>query len=66
MKSRFLLGTIVGAALVGLMIYLYGGSQVPPGQAPLEAVTAQTVSAIKDQFNARGAGPKVLVLLSPT
>jgi hypothetical protein len=60
------LGSILAAALVGALIYLYGGSQVPPGQAALETVTAQTVSAIKDQFNAAGAEVRVLVLLSPT
>ena len=66
MKSRFLWGSILAAGLAGVLIYLHGGGQVPPGQAPLGAVTAQTVSAIKEQFNAAGAEVRVLVLLSPT
>jgi hypothetical protein len=66
MKNRFLWGSILAAALVGALIYLYGGSQVPADQAALETVTPQTLSAIKDQFNTAGAEVRVLVLRSPT
>lgn len=66
MKSRYVWGGILGAALAGGLLYLHGGSQVPPGQAPLQPLTAQSVAAFKDQFNAASAEVRVLVLLSPT
>ena len=66
MKSKFILGTILGAILVAALFYFYGGSQVPSGQPPLESVTAQNVTDIKAQFNLAKDDVRVLLLLSPT
>jgi hypothetical protein len=66
MKARFILGVILAATLVGGVVYFYGGSQVPPGQPPLQSLTAENISAVKEAFNAASGEVRVLVLLSPT
>lgn len=66
MKIRYVLGAILAAALVGGLVYFYGGSQVPSGQTPLQALTPQSIAGIKDAFNAAAGDVRVLVLLSPT
>lgn len=66
MKRKYILSAIVIAVLIGAAVYFYGGSQAPPGQPPLERLTAQNVSAVKNAFNAAKAYVRVLLLLSPT
>lgn len=66
MKRKYILSAILIAVLIGAAIYFYGGSQAPPGQPPLERLTAQNVSAVKNAFNAAKADVRVLLLLSPT
>lgn len=53
-------------AVAGALVYLYGGSEAPPGQAPLARLTPQNVSQVKTAFNAAKEDVRVLVLLSPT
>jgi hypothetical protein len=65
MKRRYILGILV-ALLLGALVYVYGGSQVPPGQPPLRRITAQNVGEIKSEFNAARDDVRVLLLLSPT
>lgn len=60
------MGAILAAALVWGLVHFYGGSQVPSGQPPLEALTPQHVDAVKEAFNAAGSDVRVLALLSPT
>ena len=66
MKSRYVVGAILAAALVWGAVHYYGGSQVPSGQTPLQALTPQSIAGIKGEFNASGGDVRVLVLLSPT
>lgn len=66
MKRKYILSAIVIAVLIGVAVYFYSGSQAPPGQPPLERLTAQNVSAVKNAFNAAKADVRVLLLLSPT
>ncbi len=66
MKSKFIVGAVLGVILVGALFYFYGGSQAPSGQPPLESVTAQNVADIKTQFNVAKDDARVLLLLSPT
>lgn len=66
MKLKYLAGAIATAILVALLIYSYGGGHTPQGQPPLQALTAQNISEIRNQFNAARDHVRVLVLLSPT
>jgi hypothetical protein len=66
MKGKFILGALVGLLLISTLAYLYGGSQAPPGQPPLESVTALNVADVKNQFNSAKDDVRVLLLLSPT
>ena len=66
MKRKYILSAIVIAVLIGAAVYFYGGGQAPRGQPPLERLTAQNVSAVKNAFNAAKADVRVLLLLSPT
>lgn len=66
MKRKYILSAILIAVLIGAVVYFYGGSQAPPGQPPLQRLTAQNVSAVKNAFNAAKDDIRVLLLLSPT
>ena len=66
MKARHIVGAVMAALLIAAVLYLYGGSQTPAGQAPLQNVTAQNVADIKNDFNAAKGDVRVLLLLSPT
>jgi hypothetical protein len=66
MKRRSILGALVVVVLVAALVYFYGGSQVPPGQPPLESVTSQNVAEVRNGFNAAKDDVRVLLLLSPT
>ena len=65
-KKRHIVGAILASLLIAAVLYLYGGSQTPSGQAPLQNLTAQSVAEIKNNFNAAKAEVRVLLLLSPT
>jgi hypothetical protein len=64
MKRKLILGLTL--ALIGALVYSYGGGQVPAGQAPLQRLTPQNLSAIRNSFNAAKDDARVLLLLSPT
>ena len=66
MKVKYILGILLGVILIAALVYFYGGSQVPPGQPPLESVTAQNVPDVKNQFNSAKDDVRILLLLSPT
>lgn len=66
MKHKFILAAILTLALIGALIYFYGGSQAPAGQAALQSLTSQNLSAIKTSFNTAKGDTRVLLLLSPT
>jgi hypothetical protein len=66
MKRKYIFGTLLGVMLAAALFYLYGGSQAPPGQRPLESVTAANVADVKIQFNLAKDDVRVLLLLSPT
>jgi hypothetical protein len=66
MSGKYIAGALATAALAGALVYFYGGSQAPAGQAPLQSLTSQNVAEIKNAFNAANGDARVLVLLSPT
>ena len=66
MKRKYIINSAIGAILVATLIYFYGGSQTPPGQPPLQSLTAQNPSGLKKEFNAAKNDTRVLLLLSPT
>jgi hypothetical protein len=66
MKRNFLIGGSVAAILLVVLVYFYGGSQVPSGQPPLRSLTAGNVAQIKHEFNQAKTDVRLLLLLSPT
>ncbi len=66
MNRKYILAAILTAAFVGALLYFYGGSQAPPGQPPLQRLTAQKIAEIRNAFNGAKHDVRVLVLLSPT
>jgi len=66
MRRKPILAGIVVLALAGALVYYYGGSSVPSGQAPLDRLTAQNQSDIRNAFNAARDDVRLLVFLSPT
>ncbi|HSS21222.1 MAG TPA: hypothetical protein VLL54_14205 [Pyrinomonadaceae bacterium] len=67
MKRRLLIIlaiVVIGLGLVGY--YLYGGSTVPNGQAPLVRLNDTNFSSLKDSFNGSANSVRVIVMLSPT
>ena len=66
MPRKPILFAIVVLALAGALVYYYGGSSVPSGQAPLDRLTAQNQSDIQNRFNAAQDDVRLLVCLSPT
>lgn len=66
MKRRLVLGVILAAILIAGFVHFYAGSEVPPGQPPLQSFTPESVAGIKNAFNAAAGDARVLVLLSPT
>jgi hypothetical protein len=66
MKRKYLAGAAAAAILLLLLIYVYGGSQAPQGQPPLQTLTAQNISEIRNHFNAARDDVRILLLLSPT
>ncbi|HZQ53240.1 MAG TPA: hypothetical protein VFB14_13640 [Bryobacteraceae bacterium] len=66
MKRKFILSATIAVVLIAAAIYFYGGSQAPSDQAPLERLTAQNVTDLRNAFNAAKDDVRVLLLLSPT
>lgn len=66
MKHKFILAAILTLALIGALVYFYGGSQAPVGQPALQSLIPQNLSEIKTSFNAAKGDTRVLLLLSPT
>ena len=66
MKRKYLAGATATVILIVLLIYAYGGGHTPQGQPPLQTLTVQNISEIRNQFNAAKDDVRVLLLLSPT
>jgi hypothetical protein len=66
MSRKSILVALLTVVLMGALVYFYGGSQAPEGQAPLERLTTQNLGEIKAAFNATKDQVRVLLLLSPT
>ncbi len=66
MKRQYVFGAAVAVLLLAAFFYLYGGSQTPSGQPPLQGVTAQSVGNIRNAFNAASGEARIVLLLSPT
>jgi hypothetical protein len=64
MTRRSIVAGVVALALLGAAAYYrYIPGRTPTGQAPL---TNLDQASFEQQFRAAAAGPRVLVLLSPT
>ena len=66
MKRKSILGALLALALIGALFHFYGGGPAPSGQPPLESLTPQNVSDLRNSFNAAKDDVRVLLLLSPT
>ena len=66
MKRKYILSALAAVVLVAAFLSLYGGGQAPAGQAPLKRIDAQSITEIRDEFNAAKSDARVLLLLSPT
>ena len=66
MNRKQILAALLAIALAGALYYLYGGSQTPAGQPPLQKLTTQNLAEVKSAFNAAKDDVRVLLLLSPT
>jgi len=66
MKQKYTIGMLVALLLLGALVYIYGGGQVPSGQPPLRSLTGQNIGEIKSEFNTSKDDVRVLLLLSPT
>ncbi|MDQ6706325.1 MAG: hypothetical protein M3Z85_10170 [Acidobacteriota bacterium] len=64
-KKRALIA-VAALAILGTLLYFYGGHQVPPGQPALSSLTPENVSEIKNAFNSAKSEIRLLLLLSPT
>jgi len=64
MKRKLIVTVVVILVLLGVAAYYrYTPGQAPAGQPPLANLDQ---ASFKQQFRAAAAGPRVLVLLSPT
>jgi hypothetical protein len=63
MKRRSIVVAVVLALLGAAAYYRYAPGQAPAGQSPLANLDQ---ASFEQQFRAAAAGPRVLVLLSPT
>ena len=66
MNRKYILLVVLALVLIGVAFYLYGGSEVPPGQPPLQSLTQQNVAEAGNSFNAAKDDVRVLILVSPT
>ena len=66
MRRKPMLAAIVVLALTGALVYYYGGSSAPSGQAPLDRLTTQNAADVRNAFNAAQDNVRLLVFLSPT
>jgi hypothetical protein len=72
-RGRLFLKVVVGlAAVVAATVAIawgwlrYAPRQTPVGQPPLATLAADSVSAVRDAFNAGDAEVRILAMLSPT
>jgi len=63
MKRRSIVGAVILLLLGVAAYYRYAPGQAPAGQPPL---TNLDQAAFEQQFRRAAAGPRVLILLSPT
>jgi hypothetical protein len=67
--NRKILILVLGIVTVGLVAFAYKyliSHKTPTAQAPLADLTAQTLEAFRNQFNAAKDRTRIILLLSPT
>lgn len=60
------LGGLTLAAGAAIAWYVYAPRETPAGQAPLTALTRESLPELRDAFNAAQAEIRLVALLSPT
>lgn len=65
-RRTYIAATLGGLALIGVLVYVYGGHETPSGQPPLTSLTTETVPQFETAFNAAQTDVRMLVFLSPT
>lgn len=65
-KRKWTVFGIVVVAFLAMLAAVAGRHQTPAGQPPLLNVTQQSVTQLKQEFNASSGSERVLLLLSPT
>ena len=58
-----ILTLVIAVALIG---WLGLSHATPDGQPPLAEVTAESIAALKADFNRAAGGPRIVILLAPT
>jgi hypothetical protein len=65
-KALLLVSLILALAAALAGIYFSRLSPTPVGQEPLTKLTAENFSEFQSSFDAAAAGPRLVLLLSPT
>lgn len=66
MKTKAWIVGAVSLLLVLAGVYLWGPSVAPPAQKPLTALSSANFGEFESAFDAASAGPRLLLLVSPT
>ncbi|MGH9534508.1 MAG: hypothetical protein ACRD2E_06590 [Terriglobales bacterium] len=65
-KVRWISIAAIAACAVAVAFYLWAPGRTPEGQKPLLTLTPGNLATFTTSFAAAGAGPRVVLLLSPT
>ena len=65
-RNRLLAVIVSIVAALGAIAWYLSRHDVPAGQRPLTNLTAQSLDALRAEFNATSNETRVIVLLSPT
>ena len=66
MKKKKIVLALIAVVAVLVVVYLWGPSSVPSGQAPFVALSKTNFSAFENAFDGDSDAPRLVLLLSPT